>query len=411
MVTLAVSDGFDERKLFEEVKRTFAYCQLERTEWEWLLRFITTGGKSLAEYDEYQKVVVEDGIYKVTSRKVAMQHRLSIGTIVSESLLRVQIMHGSNIGYIEESFIAKLNPGDVFWFAGRALELVRVREMTAYVTKSKAKSGVVPSFLGARLSLSPLLAGKIRDKLDAYKREADTTEPEIEHLKPLLDLQEKRSRIPLKEELLIECIKTDDGFHTFIYPFAGRMLHEGLAALVAYRIGQMMPITFSLAMNDYGLELLSEKKPDIESALKNDLFTPHNLHTELQKSINATELARRKFREIAQISGLLFTGYPGKSKRSRHLQASSGLLFDVFRDFDPGNILIEQAYQEVYEYLLHEDRLYILLKDLQQRNIVITNPEKPTPFAFPIMVDRMRETVSSEKLENRIMRMQVQYSD
>jgi ATP-dependent Lhr-like helicase len=410
LVTLAVSDGFEEKPLFDEIKSTYAYRDLEREEWEWMLDFITTGGSSLEQYDEYHKVVIEDGRYKVTSRRVAMQHRLSIGTIVSESLLRVQIMHGGNIGYIEEPFIAKLNPGDVFWFAGRALELVKVREMTAYVKKSKAKSGIIPSFLGARLSLSPLLAGTIRKKLQAYI-DGQREQPEIARLQPLLELQAYRSHIPGENEMLIECIQTDDGFHTFIYPFAGRSLHEGLAALVAYRLSRLSPITFSLAMNDYGLELLSDKQPDIKAALATDLFSVKNLHEELQQSINATELARRRFREIAQISGLLFTGYPGKNKRSRHLQSSSSLLFDVFRDFDPGNLLIEQSFHEVYEYLLHEDRLYHLLKDIGNRKIIATYPEKPTPFAFPIMVDRMRETVTSEKFEDRIKRMQVVYGE
>jgi ATP-dependent Lhr-like helicase len=410
LVTLAVSDGFNEKVIYNEIKSTYAFAGLEQEEWQWILNFITSGGASLEKYDEYHKVVIENDKYKVISRKVATQHRLSIGTIVSESLLRVQVMHGSNIGYIEEPFIAKLKTGDIFWFAGRPLELIKVREMTAYVRRSRAKSGIIPSFLGARLSLSPLLAGMIRRILNEYKQ-GTAKSPELVSLEPLLQLQAYRSYIPFENDLLIECVQTEDGYHTFIYPFAGRTMHEGLAALIAFRLSRVEAITFSLAMNDYGFELLSDKKPPIEAALNSNIFSAEDLHSDLQQSINATELARRRFREIAQISGLLFTGYPGKSKRSRHLQSSSSLLFDVFRDYDPGNLLIEQSYYEVYEYLLHEDRLFNLLKDISQRKMIITYPAKPTPFAFPIMVDRMRETISSEKFEDRIKRMQLVYSE
>jgi ATP-dependent helicase Lhr and Lhr-like helicase len=338
---------------------------------------------------------------------VALRHRLSMGTIVSDPMMRVQFLRGSSLGSIEESFISKLNPGDVFWFAGRALEFIQAKEMVAYVKKTNRKSGLIPSWLGGRMSLSTELSDMVRAKLTDYKA-GIIRDVEIEKLKPLLDLQSDWSAIPDAGELLVEKVQTEEGFHLFIYPFAGRAIHEGLSTLIAFRLAQRQPITFSIAMNDYGFELLSDEKVDIEYAIKNGLFDTQFLREDILQSVNGVEMARRRFREIGQISGLLFSGYPGKLKKNKHLQASSSLIFDVFRDYDPDNLLVKQAYDEVFRYQLDEEHLRGLLTETSRLKMLITHPEKPTPFAFPIMVDRLREKLTSEKLEDRIRKLQME---
>ncbi len=116
------------------------------------------GGKTLAQYDEFLKVEVDNGLYKVNSRRVAMRHRLSIGTITSDMSVRVKWLSGGSLGTVEESFISKLKPGNTFWFAGRSLEFVRLKEMTAYVKKSTAQKGMIPSWNGGRMPLSSQLS-------------------------------------------------------------------------------------------------------------------------------------------------------------------------------------------------------------------------------------------------------------
>ena len=136
LITLAVSEGFDPVQIFHEVRTTFAYASISEDEWYWLLNFITTGGDSLQAYNEYRKVVIQNGLYKVEHRTIAMRHRLSIGTIVGDSSLFVRYLSGKYLGTIEEYFISRLSPGDVFWFAGKNLELVRIKEMEVQVRKS-----------------------------------------------------------------------------------------------------------------------------------------------------------------------------------------------------------------------------------------------------------------------------------
>jgi ATP-dependent Lhr-like helicase len=410
LVTLAVSDGFEADTTLAEIRGTFSFASVTDDEWIWMLNFLTHGGDSLQAYDEYRKVVLQNGLYRVENRAIAMRHRLSIGTIVSDSSMHVKFLSGKYLGTIEEYFITRMNPGDVFWFAGRNLELVRVKDMVAQVRKSNKKSGKVPSWQGGRMPLSSQMSELIRNKLDEVVRGVEHDE-ELKFLKPLFDLQRQRSHLPGAGEFLVEYFESDEGYHVIMYPFEGRFVHEGISALVAYRIAQIQPITFSIAMNDYGFELLSDQPIPIEEALETDVLGTTNLLKDIQASINSTEMARRKFRDIAAISGLVFKGYPGKQVKDRHLQSSSQLFFNVFHDYEGHNLLLRQAYEEVMDFQLEEARLRRALDRIARQKIMITYPPKPTPFAFPIMVDRMREKLSTEKIEDRIRKMVVEYDE
>jgi ATP-dependent helicase Lhr and Lhr-like helicase len=410
LITLAVSDGFYPDEILEEVRGTFSYSSISDEEWIWLLNFITTGGDSLRAYDEYRKVVIRDGLYKVENRAIAMRHRLSVGTIVSDSSLHVKYVTGKYLGTIEEYFVARMNPGDVFWFAGRNLELVRIKDMEVHVRKTNRKKGIVPSWQGGRMPLSFQLSEMIRLKIDEVVQGSDV-DPELKLLQPLFALQKKRSHLPSKKEFLIEYFQTSEGYHVLMYPFEGRFVHEGIAALVAYRIAQIHPATFSIAMNDYGFELLCDQPIPIEEAVETNVLGTDNLLNDIHASVNNIEMARRKFRDIAAISGLVFKGYPGKPIKDKHLQSSSQLFFNVFQDYEAHNLLLRQAFEEVMDFQLEEARLRNALGRVSQQKIIITYPVKPTPFAFPIMVDRLREKLTSEKLEDRIKKMAIQYAE
>lgn len=409
VITLAVSGGFEADVIYEEVKGTVSYSSLTEEEWRWILNFITTGGEALTAYNEYRKVIVEKGIFKVEDRRIAQKHRLSIGTIVGDTLMHVKYVSGKYLGTIEEYFISSLNIGDVFWFAGQSLELVRIKEMEAHVRKSKKKSGKVPSWQGGRMPLSSQMSEMIRLKIDESANNKETDE-EMKFLRPLMHLQRDRSHLPRKNEFLVEYFHTSEGYHVLMYPFEGRFVHEGMAALVAYRISRIQPITFSIAMNDYGFELLSDQEIPIYEAIETDVLGIDNLLTDIQASINSTEMARRKFRDIAAISGLVFKGMPGNKIKEKHLQSSSQLFFNVFHEYESHNLLLQQAFEEVMDFQLEEARLRTALDRIAHQKIVITEPDKPTPFAFPIMVDRTREKLTSEKLEDRIKKMLISYS-
>jgi len=411
LVTLAVSEGFRPADLLREVRSTFSFSSISDDEWNWVLQFVTTGGAALTAYNEYRKVVVENGVYRVDNKRTAFRHRLSIGTIVGEQSMQVKMMTGKYLGSIEEYFISSLHPGDVFWFAGRTLEFVRLKDMDVLVRKSKRKSGKVPSWQGGRMPLSSQMSALIREKIDEASRQAER-DPEMQFIQPLMALQRERSHLPAMNEFLVEYLESSEGYHVMMYPFEGRQVHEGLAALVAHRIARTHPITFSIAMNDYGFELLSDQPIPIEEAIETNVLGSEDLLKDIQASINSTEMARRKFRDIASIAGLVFKGFPGQRVRDRHLQSNSQLFFDVFHDYESHNLLLLQAYEEVMDFQLEEVRLRAALERIRHQKIVITYPEKPTPFGFPIMVDRLsRDKLTSERLEDRVKKMMVMWGD
>lgn len=409
LCTLAVGEGFIADAVFKEIKNTFCYESLTVDEWQWVLHFITKGSISLNAYEEFNKVVVVNGKYVIEHKGIAMRHRLSIGTITNDAVMQVKYLGGGYIGSVEEWFISRLNIGDVFWFAGKNLELVQVKNLTAYVRKTTINKGLIPSWQGGRMPLSSMMANLLRAELDAFNSAPNLASIEMHHLKEMFEWQNNISLVPLKNQLLIETYQSKEGFHVFIYPFEGRLVHEGLAGLIAYRISKIFPVSFTMAFNDYGFELLSDSFVDIEEMLSYNILGVEDLQQHLLQSINAAELAQRRFRDIAQIAGLVFTGYPGKVIKTKHLQAGSALFFKVFNEYEPDNLLLQQAYEEVLYNQFEENRLREALNRIAQIQIVIKVLKNPGPFAFPLLVDRLREKLSSEKLEDRIKKMQLQF--
>ena len=409
LVTIATGEGFEPQAMRAEVMTTRAFQALSDAEWQWAIDFITRGGDALKAYPDYHKVVLDgDGIYRVKDAAIAKRHRMSIGTIVSDAAVNVCFRNGRRLGNVEESFIARLSPGDSFIFGGQVLEFMRVENMTAYVKPGKAGAAIIPRWDGGRCPLSSEVADGIRELLELHV-EGRAHEPEMAAVTRLLRLQHAWSRVPKRREMLVEQVQTREGHHIFFYPFEGRQVHMGLSALFAYRIARSKAQTFTLSFTDYGFELVARDRYELIALLKGGLFSTENLLEDMLASLNAAELSRRQFREIARVAGLVFQGYPGQPKTNRQVQATSGLIYDVFARWDPANPLLGQAEREVLERQLEFSRLTEALRRMRETPVLLRQTHKPSPFAFPIMVGRFREKLTSEKLADRVKRMQLEY--
>ena len=405
LVTLAVGEGFKENEVFEQISKTFAFKEITVGEWQWLLRFITQGGDILSAYQEFQKVIIENGIYKVKNRRIAMTHRMNLGVIVSDPMLKVKFLSGGYLGMVEEYFVSRLKPGDTFGLAGKIVEFAAIKEMTVLVRPSKAKRAITPSWLGGRLPLSSNLSQMLRHKFNEALN-PHAKDIEVKKLAPLFKHQQNHSHIPADDEFLIEMIETREGHHMYMYPFEGRLVHEVMSALVAFRIAKIKPISFSIAMNDYGFELLSDQPIPVNKNNLDDILTIDNLTADIAHSINAAEMAGRKFRDIAVIAGLVMKNYAGKFKTDKNLQSSAGIIFRIFEQYDSNNLLMRQAYDEVFYQQLQEPRLVEALLRIQKSKIIIKRAKGFTPLSFPIKVDSLRQSLSSEELETMIKKMQ-----
>lgn len=405
LVTVALGTGFTPEDLLPEVRSAWAYRDLSDTEWTWALEFVGSGGRALTAYPEYARVAPDEaGVLRVPDARIARRHRMSIGTIVADEQMQVRWMTGGRIGSVEEGFVSRLKPGDVFLFGGRALELVRIREMTAYVRAAKSVKAAIPRWSGSRMPLSGEMAQAMLARL-AQAAMGEFEGPEMALAEPMLEIQRAWSALPTPQVLPIETMRSREGHHLFAYPLAGRHAHVGLSGLLAWRLARRAPATFSIAANDYGFELLSPEPVDWTPVLDGSLWSQDGLLDDVLASLNSGELAQRRFREIARISGLVFQGFPGAGKSARQLQASSSLFWEVFRNYDPQNLLLGQAEREVLEQELELDRLRETLAALALRRRVHAQVARPTPLAFPLLVQRLRERLSSEKLSDRVQRM------
>lgn len=404
-VTLALGGGFDAAELYEEVRGTHAYAGLDAATWQAVLDFIVQGGRALANYPEFRRVQRDDdGCFRVHDRRIALRHRLSIGTITADGAVSVKYLRGGGLGSVEEGFLARLRPGDPFQFAGRTLELVRLEGMTAYVRRAKGGNGPVATWQGGRMPLSTQLAQEVERLFAQPGRHA-----EMRAVEPLLRIQREASALPEPGRLLAERIATRRGMHLFLFPFAGRAVHEGMAATIALRWGRRQANTFSYTVNDYGLMLTLAEPADLDDALLRELLSPEQLAGDLRDGVNLGELARRQFREIARVAGLLTPSLPGRAARSlRQVQASSGLLYDVLRRYDPDHLLLAQAEREVLEIQLEAPRLLAALQDCTRRSLDLRAPRALTPLSFPLWTESLRGQLSTETWQARVKRAAAQ---
>lgn len=404
-VTLAVGGGFEPDRLLAEVRATHAYADLGDVAWRAVLDFIVRGGSALEHYPDFRRVVRDDdGVYRVHERRIAFRHRLSIGTITSDGSVQVRYMKGGVLGSVEEAFIGRLRPRDRFQFAGRTLELVQFRDMTAYVRIARNGDGRVPRWQGGSMPLSSELGAEVEAILAS-----PPASPEMRALLPLLRLQARLSSLPTPATLLVEAVKTRQGWHMFLFPFAGRAVHEGLAALLAWRWARETPNTFGWAVSDYGLVLTAQVEAWPDPALLARLLSPDGLMDDLRQGVNLAELARRRFRGIARVAGLLPPSLPGRAARSlRQLQASSGLLFDVLRQHDPDHVLLAQAEREVLEAQLDVGNLRDVLQRCRHRQLDLHRPPGLTPLAFPLWAESIRGQLSTEDWRTRVARAAAQ---
>ena len=401
LATIAVAGGFRGDDMLDEVRDTYSYSGLDRERWQRVLQFLQSGGAALGAYPDFRRVIEVDGLYRIASARIARLHRYNIGTIVADGSIGLRFLRGGRLGSVEETFIARMKPGERFLFAGRSLELVRVRDMTAWVRLARGQRGSVPRWLGGRLPLSNELGPWLQQAL----ADPDPTEQELRALAPVLLTQRERSAVPRPDQLLVEQLRVRKTSLIFVYPFAGRRVHEGIAALLALRLSRMQPVTIAFGVNDHGLMLSANELPELDESLLRKLLSGDQVRDDLLSSIASGELARRQFREVARIAGLVFASHPGQDRSVRHLQAGTGLIHDVLTAHEPEHILLQQATQEVLENNFDFTALTDTVERCARVELLTCTPARLTPFGFPLWAESIRGGLSSEDWQTRVRRI------
>ncbi len=403
LVTCAIGTPFEAEAMRREIQSCHAFVELTDAEWQWALGFISNGGGALAAYPRYHKARIEQGCYTVDDKQLIARHRLGIGTISSDPAVSVKFANGHTLGTVEESFISRIKPGAAFVFGGRQLALVRFRDRTATVKPAgRVLKGQVAIWGGSKFPLSTELSHAVARRLQGH----GTPSLEMEAVAPILVIQKKWSRLPDDESLLVEHARSREGEHLFFYPFAGRLVHEGLAALVAFRISRESGESIHTTQNDYGFSLTGKRGLVLDEDTLRLHLAGENLLDDLVACMNTAELARRQFREIARVSGLILQTMPGKKDLSqRELQSSAALIYEVLDRYDPGNLLLVQSRREIMEKQLEFTRLSAVIRRLESAPMHLVETEHLTPMAFPLWADRLSATLPAGDAATRLETM------
>lgn len=403
LVTCAIGTPFAPDEMLREIRSNHAFAELTDDEWRWALGFISNGGSALAIYPRYQKAHVVDGKYTVDDKRLITQHRLSIGTISSDPAVTIKYAGGRVLGSVEESFIARIRVGGSLVFAGKNLVLVRFRDRTATVKNApRNNKGQIAIWGGSKMPLSNELAHAIARRLQGIGPSAR----EMDAVAPILEIQAKWSRLPGDDALLVEHTRSRNEEHLFFYPFAGRLVHEGLAALVAFRMSRESGEAIVTTQNDYGFSLSAKRGLVLDEEMLRSHLSGENLLDDLIACMNTAELARRQFREIARVSGLILQTPPGQKDRSmRELQVSSSLLYEVLTRYDEDNLLLAQCRREILERQLELTRLSAAIQRIESTPMHLVEVKNLTPMAFPLWADRLSATLAPGDAATRLETM------
>ncbi len=417
LVTLACGPGFDPNIEKERIKNCLSYRNLKDEDWNWCLDFLEYGGKCLKAYPKYKKIEKIYGFnnknkfkYIVKDKTLIRIHKFNIGTITSDKSVIVKFLKGKSLGSLEENFASKLKIGDTFFFAGKMLEFIKIRDNILYVKKSSQKSSMIPAWIGGQMVISDLLSKNIREEIsltnELFSFKGIVNE-ELKSLLPILEKQKDISNIPREKQLLTE-IYSYKGFKTlFVFPLEGKFVNEGIAFLWALRYANLNKATFSITSNDFGFSITSRENYDF-SLLTNHLpyfMSSKNLAKDLESAINFSELTKNNFKNIAQISGLINNNNPSKLKTSNQLIISSNLLFEVFNKYENNHLLLKQSYEEVKKNQLEIDRINSCLQRMSKLDLILNETNSPSPFAFPLLVERLNNTLSNETIEERVNKL------
>ena len=422
LVSLACGNGFDPNTEKKRIKDCWSYRNINDQDWNWCINFLEYGGKCLKAYPRYKKIQKVNSKnnnksfkYFVKDKSLIRMHKFNIGTITSDNFVNVKYIKGKSLGNLEENFASKLKLGDTFYFAGKMLQFLKIKDMTLYVKKSSKKSSLIPKWVGGQIAISDLLSESLRSELDICNKliNENNINRELDSLRPILNKQSVLSNIPKKDQLLIEIYKTKEFANLFVFTLDGKFVNEGIAFLWAFRFAKRKESTFSITANDFGFSLTTSQNYDF-TIIKNEFdyfLGRENLEKDLENAINFSELTKRRFKSIAQISGLINQNNPNRTKTASQLQISSSLFYDVFTKYEKDHLLIKQAFQEVKRYQLENNRITNTLERLSNLKILLNETKTPSPFAFPLLVERLKNTLSNESIEKRVEKLIKKYSD
>jgi ATP-dependent Lhr-like helicase len=403
---MACAEPFDMLQLYDEITSASPYADITWETFERIVDFVATGGYALRTYERYARIrKTADGLWRVSNPQVAQQYRLNSGTIVEAPMLSLKMVRrgeggrigrgGATLGKMEEYFFEQLSPGDTFIFSGKVLRFEGIRENEALASRAFSNDPKIPSYNGGKFPLSTYLADQVRTMLSDPERWRQLPE----QVRDWLAIQDEKSMLPKRDELLIETFPRGRRAYMVAYPFEGRLAHQTLGMLLTRRLERAGAKPLGFVATDYslgiwGLEDMGQMIAEGRLSLS-DLFDEDMLGDDLETWLDESFLLKRTFRNCAVIAGLIDRRHPGKEKTGRQVTVSADLIYDVLRSHEPDHILLQATRQDAATGLLDISRLGDMLKRIKG-HITHRALDHISPLAVPVMLEIGKEAVPGE---------------
>lgn len=399
VLCLACGGPFLPDDIYAEVTRASPYAALSRADFDDVLGFVEHGGYALAAYDQWKKLFRDsEGRMHIRNARTAAALRMNIGTIVEASVLKVKLTgkrgFGPTLGEVEEYFVNMLRPGDTFMFAGRLLRFIRIREMACECMEGGDGDPMVPAYAGGRLPLTTNLADRVRGLLQSPEK----WDLFPDQVRDWLRLQRAVSRLPGRDDLLIETFPRGDRWYLVAYCFEGRNAHQTIGMLVTKRMERAGYAPLGFVATDYVLGVWSANQPRNVSAL----FDQDMLGDDLEAWMAESSMLKRTFRNVAVIAGLIQRNLPGAEKNRRQVTVNSDLIYDVLRRHQPDHILLRATRADAAGGLTDIGRIAGMLARVKG-HIVHMVLSRVSPLAVPVLLDIGRESVRTDSDEDALL--------
>ncbi len=388
---LACSAPFTADALYAEITSAAPYADLDRRDFDDVLSYVEDGGYALRAYDKFKRLFrKQNGEYEVAGPRVAHRHRMNIGSIVEEPMLKVRLGRAF-LGEIEEYFINGLEPGDSFIFGGRLVRFKELREMTAIVTPGGGDAPKIPAYMGSRMPFTTYLADRVRTMLASPTAWEGLPDQVTEWLR----LQQWRSVMPGPDRLLVETFPRRGKEYLVSYCFAGRNAHQTLGMLLTRRMERMGYGPLGFVASDYVIAVWSAKPvTQIEA-----LFDEDMMGDDLEAWMAESSLMRRTFRNAAIVAGLIERRIPGREKTGKQVTFSADLIYNVLRQHQPDHILLRATRRDAASGMTDIGRLADTLKQASGR-ILHRRLDRVSPLAVPILLEIGKESVYGSAVDD-----------
>lgn len=386
ITNLGIGRSFSETDCYTMCKSTHTYRNITVEEVRWILDFCCNEHTLLKAYPEHTKLIKTNATFSTNpSKSLQKAQRFNIGAITSDDMLTVMFTNRRPIGTIEEQFIRQLNPSDTFLFAGKILSVKRIQDDAVIVQRATQTLPKYTRWYGGYMSYSSQLSNFMLEQLDNFHNSLDNP---YELAQQFLKWQHQDSMVPKNDECLIEITSIDQCPTVFIYPFCGRAANHALAMSLSHKMAEYFKCASAMTVNDYGIMIQFDK--DIDSQTFD--FKTHLCYSSIEKSsessFNQNEMVLQEFRHICLTSGLIYRGLPGRLKTGRYTQSSVRILYDIFKEYDPDNLLLKQAQQTVFHTQIFPSRLQKRLSVISEK-CVIKSIEKISPFGYTLYQEQL----------------------